>query len=399
MAGWGYSGRFVGDLLIGEWLIWVWAGGRMGRMTKNEPNYSLSPAENERRLEAPVLAYLPRDPVRYRPKIGVVGLGGIAATHLTAYRKAGYDVAALCSRSEETARRRREEFFPEAAIYTDYGALLARDDIEVIDLTPHPRERAPLIERALEAGKHVLSQKPFVVDLEIGERLCDLAEKRGVKLAVNQNGRWAPHFSYLREAVRGGILGQPLTVRTSVQWDHNWIKDLPFNEIHHILLYDFAVHWFDFVASVMPGRAARRVYATVTRSATQLARPPLLAQAVVEFDDAQAALVFDADTRWGPEDRTTIVATGGTARSAGPSLSDQTVTFFTSEGWFSPALEGTWFPDGFHGTMGELLCAIEEGREPQNGARENLRSLALCFAAIRSADTHLPVAPGTVVRL
>ena len=39
----------------------------------------------------------------------------------------------------------------------------------------------------------------------------------------------------------------------------------------------------------------------------------------------------------------------------------------------SPALKGDWFPDGFHGTMGELLCAIEEDREPINSARENLQ--------------------------
>ena len=54
------------------------------------------------------------------------------------------------------------------------------------------------------------------------------------------------------------------------------------------------------------------------------------------------------------------------------------------------------FPDGFHGTMGELLCAIEEGREPSHSARNNLRSLALCYAAVASAETGQPVEPGRV---
>jgi predicted dehydrogenase len=46
--------------------------------------------------------------------------------------------------------------------------------------------------------------------------------------------------------------------------------------------------------------------------------------------------------------------------------------------------------------MGELLCAIEQNREPNHSAANNLHSLELCFAAVRSADTGQPVALGTV---
>jgi hypothetical protein len=49
--------------------------------------------------------------------------------------------------------------------------------------------------------------------------------------------------------------------------------------------------------------------------------------------------------------------------------------------------------------MGELLCAVEEKREPENGARENLESLALCFAALESAARHAPVAPWSVRKM
>jgi predicted dehydrogenase len=60
---------------------------------------------------------------------------------------------------------------------------------------------------------------------------------------------------------------------------------------------------------------------------------------------------------------------------------------------------GKWFNDGFRGAMGELLCAIEENREPSNSARDNLRSLALCFAAVKSADTGKSQIPGKIRRL
>ena len=60
---------------------------------------------------------------------------------------------------------------------------------------------------------------------------------------------------------------------------------------------------------------------------------------------------------------------------------------------------GSWFPDGFHGTMGELLCAIEENRKPWNNAKDNLKSLQLCFAACVSADKGEAVDPSKITRL
>ena len=75
------------------------------------------------------------------------------------------------------------------------------------------------------------------------------------------------------------------------------------------------------------------------------------------------------------------------------------MTLHTPAGHSSPKLKGCWFPDGFHGTMSELLSAIAEGREPENSARSNLRSLELCFAAVASAQRHKPVVPGTVRKM
>ena len=109
----------------------------------------------------------------------------------------------------------RTSSIPTPIATDDFESLLSRDDIEVFDITPHPAERVPLVEAALKAGKHVLSQKPFVVDLDTGERLVELADRNGVKLAVNQNGRWAPHFAYMREAVRAGLIGDVVSCHTA----------------------------------------------------------------------------------------------------------------------------------------------------------------------------------------
>lgn len=69
----------------------------------------------------------------------------------------------------------------------------------------------------------------------------------------------------------------------------------------------------------------------------------------------------------------------------------------TAKGTAKLPLKGMWFPDGFRGTLGEFLRAIEEDRESSINARSNLRSLELCFAALESAETGLPVRPGKVL--
>jgi predicted dehydrogenase len=131
----------------------------------------------------------------------------------------------------------------------------------------------------------------------------------------------------------------------------------------------------------------------------QKSRPPLLGQAMISFGGGQASMSFDAFTKFGPQDRTYVAGTKGSITSIGPNLSEQKVTLFTAKGFSSPRLKGSWFPTGFHGAMAELLCAIEEKREPSHGARDNLASLALCFAAVASAEEGRPVVPGAVRRM
>lgn len=354
--------------------------------------YGVSIEKASREIPAPDLPYRPPTPKNPRVGIAVIGCGGITQSHLQAYRNGGFNVVALSSRSLDRADARRAEFFPDAAITTDYRELLARDDIAIVDITTHPEVRAPLIEAALLAGKHVLSQKPFVLDLAEGERLVALAESLGLKLAVNQNGRWAPHFSWMREAIRAGLIGEVSTVDFTVHWDHHWICGTHFEDVPHLLLFDFAIHWFDLATLFFGERRPREVFAAAVKSRSQRARPPFLAHACVEFDDGQATFAFNADCAHGQEDRTTIIGSRGTLRSTGPSLTDQRVKLHTADGIASPTLVGSWFPDGFQGAMAELLCAVEEDRQPLNAARENLRSLDLCFAALRSAESGEAVA-------
>ncbi len=363
---------------------------RAAAKPKRDPN---------RKAAAPRLAYKPRDPKGYRPNIGLIACGGITGSHLKAYRKAGYKVVAMCDLIEERMVARRDEFYPDADLYADYRDLLAREDIEVVDVATHPADREPILEDALKAGKHVLSQKPFVLDLDFGRKLVRLAKRKGVKLAVNQNGRWSPPWSYIRQAIQRGLIGEVIAAHLSVHWNHNWVKGTSFEKVKHCILYDFAIHWFDILTCFMGSRRPKAVYASSAVSPGQVAKPYMLGQAAVEYAGAQASLTFDADVRFGGQDRTYVAGTEGALVALAAEGGGPEVALYTAKGKATPTLQGQWFCDGFHGTMGELLCAIAEDREPFNSARNNLHSLALCFAAVASAETGKPVKPGSVKAL
>jgi len=361
--------------------------------------YGLSAAAAAETAAAPELDYLPPRPARYRPRIALVGCGGISEYHLRAYREMGLDVAALCDLDPARAERRRAQFYPAAAVLTDYRKALRLDGVEVVDVALHPAERVEVVEAALRARKHVLSQKPFVLDLEVGERLAALAARNGVRLAVNQNGRWAPHFSYLTAAVRSGLIGEVASIDFTLHWDHTWTAGTPFEDLHHLVLVDFGIHWFDMAARLMRGKMPERVWASVARTSFQRMKPPMLAQVAVDYPGAQVRFSFNGHVRCGQEDRTVVAGSAGTLRSCGPSLSEQSVTLHTAAGQAAARLEGTWFTSGFMGAMGELLSAIEERREPETSGAENLHSLELAFAAARSADDGQPKIPGAVRRI
>lgn len=350
-------------------------------------------------MAAPPTASTADPPVRFdvpavsgRHRIAVVGCGAIAGVHLEAYRDAGYDVVALCDVDEERAAARREEFYPEASVYTDHEELLAREEVDVVDVTTPLGPRPGIVRDCLETGHHVLSQKPFVGTLETGRDLVDLAERRGLALAVNQNGRWSPDVGYARAAIEGDAIGEPYGIYVTRCWDFSYIAG---DDIPHRLLAHYMIHWFDMVRWLLPGREATAVHARTARAPGQRPSQPIVGQSIVEFDDATVSLTFDGNARQTETHEIRLCGSKGTILSRGPDLDDRTVTLHRSNAPTIPVnTTGQWFPDAFRGTMGSLLAAIDDGRTPPHSGADNLKTLELVFGAIESARRQGRVAPG-----
>lgn len=341
--------------------------------------------------------YQPHDPKKHHPGIGIIGCGNIVFSHLKGYKLGKYRIIAMADIDEKVLQE-KATLVPGVKTFTDYRELLALQEVEVVDCATRPLPRAQIIRDALNAGKHVLSQKPFVLDLKVGEELVKVAEKKKLLLAVNQNGRWNPIWNYAYQAIQARLIGEVLSVHMRCHWDHNGIVGTPFNKVKHIILYDYGIHWFDILRCWMD-KEPKRVFASFAKAANQKANPPLLAQVIIEYENAQTTLVFDGSQSIGGEDAFFIGGSKGSIICTGPDLNQHMLEVRTKEGTFRPNLKGSWFPDGFHGSMGELLCAIEENREPWNNAKDNLESLQLCFAACASADKEESVCPSEITRL
>ena len=352
----------------------------------SQDTYALK-SSSSKVIKAPNFNYKPPTTKSYNPYIAIVGTGGITSTHLAAYKKAKYKIEILYNRTLSKAKKLRDIYFPKAKITNNFNDILNNKKIEILDITLHPEEREEFIKKGILAGKHILSQKPFVNNLKVGKKLVKLAKKNNVKIAINQNGRWAPHFAYIREAVKNNLIGDVISCHTSIQWNHSWIKNTEFENNYDLILYDFGIHWFDFLTSILGNRIIN-VFASQNKAITQTVKPPLLSQCLVQLNQGQASLIFDGFTNFGTQDRTIITGTKGTIISVGPDLGKQKIEIYTRKGKSSPKLKGSWFNDGFHGTMGELLSSIEEKRNPLNNAEDNLLSLKLTFAALESSKLN-----------
>lgn len=329
--------------------------------------------------------------------IALVGCGGIGRLQLEAYRAAGWRVVVLCDSRPSAARALRDELYPEADVTSDYDAVLTRPDVEVVDLAVHTDIRPAMVRRAVEAGKHVMSQKPYVEDLAEGRELAELAVARGVRLAVNQNGRWAPHFHLLRSLVQGGALGTLVAADFAAYWPHDvHTEHHVLGQQRHLVLYDFAIHWFDLVATLFEGRTPLSVYSTVATRDGQLVPVPTLTQTVIDYGTAQVSVLMRASARGEDTGSYHVLGSGATAVLHGSALGGARATVISDRGTEAVEVEGSWFPDALIGSMADLLCAIEDGTAPSANAWSSLDGLALCFAAIESAETGRPVDPAHV---
>ncbi len=153
--------------------------------------------------------------------IGMIGYGGIGRVHVMPSgpspflrgRPAGtVTVAALAPPRPETAERAAAEIG--CAVWTaDYRELLARDDLDLVDICVPNHQHEAIIVAAAQAGKHIYCEKPLAMDVAEGQRIVAAVAKSGVKSQMTFNFRFFPAIIRAKQLVEAGFLGRIFSFR------------------------------------------------------------------------------------------------------------------------------------------------------------------------------------------
>jgi predicted dehydrogenase len=354
------------------------------------------------------LDYLPRLPKDMTPRIGCIGAGFIMADcHLVAYRQAGFHPVAIASRSPERTRQVADRHGLTA--WETYQQLLADPSIEVIDIGVPPDVQLEVIRDVVHHNDHirgVLAQKPLGINYAQAAEIVQLCEQAGITLAVNQNMRYDQSIRACKCLLDRGYLGQPVFASIDMRAIPHW---MPWQErLGWVTLRIMSIHHLDAFRYLFGDPV--RVFASVRedpRTARKFAHADGICLYILEYANGLRAAAWD-DVWTGPAlegaepdigIRWRVEGLQGTARgtigwpeypAATPSSLDFTTTRRPGY-WFQPRWQEAWFPDAFAGTMAQLLCALEDGAEPEISGRDNLRTMALVDACYRSVAEHRAV--------
>ena len=166
-------------------------------------------------------------------RVGVIGAGRWSAeAHLPGWQRSPLcDLVTVCDLDGELAAARASEFGA-AESATDYRQLLARDDLDVIDIVTRS-DHQDLVFETLEAGKHCLVEKPVCHDYRDVWRAHELASGKGLKTKVGLTFRYAPAIMYMFDLIREGFIGQPF-VFNGYEQNSQWLDpDNPMDKRIH----------------------------------------------------------------------------------------------------------------------------------------------------------------------
>ena len=166
--------------------------------------------------------------------IGVIGYGFMGKAHTNAYVTVNnfFDLKykpvlkAICGRNAELAQQFADNWGYES-IETDWKKLIARDDIDAVDICVPNNLHKEISIAAAAAGKKILCEKPIAMDVAQGEEMCEAVEKAGVANMVWYNYRRVPAVTHAKNIIDSGKLGKIFHYRANFLQDWTISEDLP----------------------------------------------------------------------------------------------------------------------------------------------------------------------------
>jgi predicted dehydrogenase len=245
--------------------------------------------------------------VTERLRWGILGTGGIAHSFVADLVLAGCTVQAVGSRHRESADAFAAEFGIPTA-HASYEDLATDPDVDVVYVsTLHPLH-APNATLALNAGKHVLIEKPITVNAAEAEALADLAAEKNLLLLEAMWTRFLPHIARIREIIATGTLGE---IRSVDAWHAQAITDDPAHRLNAIelgggALLDMGIYPVSFAAHILGTPTTVQATARFRETGADAG-----VAAVFGYEGGQLATITTASDGRGPN---TAVIVGSAAR-------------------------------------------------------------------------------------
>jgi predicted dehydrogenase len=348
------------------------------------------------------LDYLPRLPRNRQIGIGCIGSGFIMADcHLVAYRQSGFNPIAIASRNQANSKAVAERHHI-STVYPTYTELLKDEAVSVVDIAVPPDQLLSIIREAVKHANHIkgiLAQKPLGVSYAEAREIVRLCSEAGIMLGVNQNMRYDQSIRACKSLLEQGVLGQPVLATIDMRAIPHW---MPWQErLGWATLRTMSIHHLDCFRFLLGD--PDRVYASVTqdpRTAKKFKHEDGIALYILEYENGVRASAWDdvwsGPCREGAEGDIYInwrlegiegIAKGTIGWPYYPTPTPSTLDFTTTQQpgqWWKPRWNEVWFPDAFAGPMAQLMCALEDGADPEISGRDNLKTMALVEACYHS---------------
>jgi predicted dehydrogenase len=333
-------------------------------------------------------------------QFGLVGCGRVAPRHVQSLRELeGARLAAVADIKASRAQRFANEYGAEP--YTDYRDLLDRPDLDVITISTPSGLHAQMAIDAMQAGKHVIVEKPMALSLEDAGRMIAVSEATGRKLCVVLQNRYNPPMQELRAVVDSGRLGRLLLGNATVrwyrpqeyyedEWHGTWAMDggaLMNQSIHHI----DALQW-------LMG-APESVFAYSATLAHRMEAEDI-GVASIRFRSGALGAVEGSTVTYpeNMEGSVAIFGEYGSLKVGGTALNRKVIWKIRDalEHEREAIVRDEVDPPSVYGqshkaVTADMIGAIREDRQPQTHGREGRKSLALVLAMYESARAGVPV--------
>jgi predicted dehydrogenase len=188
-------------------------------------------------------------------RTAIFGTGFMGRVHLEAVRRVEFvEAAAVAGRNEEAARKMGASF--SVASVPDYDDILRDPAIDAVHICTPNAQHYSMAKEALQAGKHVICEKPLTTTVAEADELVSLAARQGLRNCVCHNLRYYPMVQQMRGLREAGDLGEILVVQGtySQDWllydtDWNWRVDAKAGGTSRCMA-DIGSHWFDMAEHI-----------------------------------------------------------------------------------------------------------------------------------------------------